>query len=152
MLFCQQCNNALSLTLAALISKCFRRPWFMLNNSYYSYFFVEKNPTFSYFSIEKARSFFLLFGEWLLEGLCTVFYLCHCFRCFAGVPQEAEAASVQHRGGEWWWGQRGAAQIPECPAARSGQQEIEAGYWGYHGGPHRWAVRTGSRKTSTDNC
>ena len=71
MLFCQQCNNALSLTLAALISKCFRRPWFMLNNSYYSYFFVEKNPTFSYFCIEKAPSFFLLFGEWLLEGLVT---------------------------------------------------------------------------------
>ena len=41
----------------------------MLNNSYYSYFFVEKHPTFSYFSVEKAPTFFLLFGEWLLEGL-----------------------------------------------------------------------------------
>jgi len=41
----------------------------VLNNSYYSYFFVEKNPTFSYFSVKKAPSFFLLFGEWLLEGL-----------------------------------------------------------------------------------
>jgi len=41
----------------------------MLNNSYYSYFFVEKNPTFSYFSVKKAPTFFLLFGEWLLEGL-----------------------------------------------------------------------------------
>jgi len=27
MLFCQQCDIALSLTLAAPISKCFRRPW-----------------------------------------------------------------------------------------------------------------------------
>jgi len=41
----------------------------MLNNSYYSNFFVEKNPTFSYFSVKKAPTFFLLFGEWLLEGL-----------------------------------------------------------------------------------
>jgi len=28
MLFGQQCDIALSLTLAAPISKCFRRPWF----------------------------------------------------------------------------------------------------------------------------
>ena len=41
----------------------------MLNNSYYSYYFVKKNPTFSYFSVKKAPTFFLLFGEWLLEGL-----------------------------------------------------------------------------------
>jgi len=41
----------------------------MLNNSYYSYFFVKKNPTFSYFSVKTAPTFFLLFGEWLLEGL-----------------------------------------------------------------------------------
>jgi len=41
----------------------------MLNNSYYSYFFVEKIPTFSYFSVKKSPTFFLLFGEWLLEGL-----------------------------------------------------------------------------------
>jgi len=76
MLFCQQCNIALSLTLANPISKCFRRPWFMLNNSYYSYFFVEKNPTFSSFSVKKAPTFFLLFGEWLLEGrwLCVTRY------------------------------------------------------------------------------
>jgi len=41
----------------------------MLKNAYYSYFFVEKNPTFSYFSVKKAPTFFLLFCEWLLEGL-----------------------------------------------------------------------------------
>jgi len=44
----------------------------MLNNSYYSYFFVEKNPTFSYFSVKKAPTCFLIFGEWLLEGLLKV--------------------------------------------------------------------------------
>jgi len=63
---CQHCNIALSLTLAAPISKCFWRLWFMLNNSYYSYFFVEKILLFPTLLSKKLLlfSYFLVSGCW----------------------------------------------------------------------------------------